>query len=196
MTDQKAAEHSDTPSRSIHDAMVDRMYAEGALAPRDPTAILSVEVNDPPALVASWVRDRAGREVGFGATWLRFVRADLGRGLLFLLHNPHQGGEAELVVVAEPGTLTRNVIRHACSWAFLRLQLPRVVVRFPASRTDLADLARRGGFHHEGTARRFFNGTEDASVWAMLGTECRWLPRSASPAPATDTPPHSSLRMH
>lgn len=196
MTDQKPAPNSAPASRSIHDALIEKMQADGLLAPRDPTAILSVEVNDPPDLVAAWVRDCTGREVGFGATWLRFARSDLGRGALFLLHNPHQAGEAELVVVAQPGTLTRNVLRHVCHWVFLRLELPRVVVRFPANRVDLADLARRAGFHFEGTARRFFGGTDDAAVWAMLGAECRWLPRQPLPIPEIDLSPPSSTRMH
>ena len=180
--------------RSIHESMAAglRQYgaASGALGHR------FLEVDDPLDLVAQWTRERAGRDLGMAPTCIRFRRADLQRGILFAIHNPHPGGEAELIVVAQPGVLSRGVIRDACRWAFYHLGLWRVVVRIPADRPDLADLARRARFRFEGTARLFFGGVLDAQVWAMTGPGCSWLPPLPSVRPPADAPNPSSLRVH
>lgn len=162
-----------------------------------PTGRAVVEFDDPPEKIATWANAMAGRAVGYEPTWIRVIRPDLGRGALFILHSPHPDNEAELIVIAEKGVLTRTLIVDACRWAFFGLGLCRVVVRIPADRPDLADFARRARFKHEGTARRFYRGTLDAQIWAMTGPDCPWLkPRSVAALPVLDMPPPSSLKVH
>jgi len=169
-----------------------------ALRPHaQPTGRTVVEFDDPPEKIAAWVNAMAGRVLGYEPTWIRCIRPDLNRGALFILHSPHPDNEAELIVLADPGMLTRSLIVDACRWAFLGLGLCRVVVRIPADRPDLADLARRARFKHEGTAHRFYRGTVDAQVWAMTGPDCPWLnPRSAAALPVIDLFTPSSLKVH
>ncbi|MCJ2093127.1 hypothetical protein MKK67_11555 [Methylobacterium sp. J-072] len=177
--------------QSRHERMVQalRPYAQ-------PTGRAVVELDDRPEQVGAWVNG-AGRALGYEPTWARFVRPDLGRGALFVLHSPHPDNEAELIVLAEKGVLTRSLIVDVCRWAFFGLGLCRVVVRIPADRPDLSDLARRARFRFEGTARRFFRGAIDAQVWAMTGPDCPWLaPRSSAAATAADVPASSSMKVH
>lgn len=177
--------------QTLHERMTQflRPYAQ-------PTGRTVVDFDDRPEQIAAWVNG-AGRSLGYEPTWTRYIRPDLGRGALFVVHSPHPDNEAELIVLADKGMLNRPLIVDVCRWAFLGLGLGRIVVRVPADRPDLADLARRAGFRFEGTARRFFRGTLDAQLWAMTGTECRWLaPRSPASARAADMPPTSSSKVH
>ena len=178
--------------QSRHEQMAQRLRPHA-----QPTGRAVVEFDDRPEQVGAWVNAFVGRPIGFEPTWIRVVRQDLARGALFILHGPHPENEAELTVIAEKGVLTRPLIVDVCRWAFFGLGLGRVVVRIPADRPDLSDLARRAGFRHEGTARRFFRGTLDAQLWAMTGADCPWLtPRSSATAPVADMPPPSSLKVH
>ncbi|MDP4006516.1 hypothetical protein [Methylobacterium sp. NEAU K] len=178
--------------QTLHERMTQhlRPYAQ-------PAGRAVVEFDDRPEQIAAWVHGIAGRSLGYEATWIRCVRPDLGRGALFVLSCPHPDNEAELIVVAEKGMLTRTLVVDACRWAFYGLGLGRVVVRIPADRPDLSDLARRARFKHEGTARQFYRGTVDAQIWAMTSADCAWLaPRSAfAPAPI-DMPSPSSRKVH
>ncbi|MBE7197223.1 MAG: hypothetical protein INR70_05410 [Parafilimonas terrae] len=179
-------------TQTMHERMAQslRLHAQ-------PTGRAVAEFDDKPEQVGAWVNAFVGRPIGFEPTWIRIIRPDLGRGALFILHGPHPENEAELTVIAEKGVLTRPLVVDVCRWAFFGLGLGRVVVRIPADRPDLADLARRAGFQFEGIARRFFRGTLNAQIWAMAGTECRWLaPRSSVAVPAADLPPPSSLKVH
>lgn len=161
-----------------------------------PTGLAVADLDDPPEMVGAWA-NVAGRSLGYEPTWARFIRPDLGRGALFVLHSPHPDNEAELIVIAEKGVLTRSLIADVCRWAFFGLGLCRVVVRIPADRPDLSDLARRARFKHEGTARRFFRGAVDAQVWAMTGPDCPWIaPRQSAASPAADMPAPSSMKVH
>ncbi|MCJ2101985.1 hypothetical protein [Methylobacterium sp. E-046] len=177
--------------QTLHDRMVQvlRPHAQ-------PTGRAVVEFEDKPEQVGAWVNALVGRPIGFEPTWIRIIRPDLSRGALFIVHSPHPDNEAELVVIAEKGVLTRPLIVDVCRWAFFGLGLGRVVVRIPADRPDLADLARRAGFQFEGIARRFYRGTLNAQIWAMTGAECRWLAPRSSTAPVSNAPPPSSLKVH
>ena len=153
-------------------------------------------VNDAPAYVADLLGAYAGRTVGAGATWIRFVDEEKGRGLLAVLHGPHPALEAELTLLGHRGMLTRGVIRGLCRWAFYAVGLRRIVVRVRPFDTALADYLRRGGFEFEGTARDLFGENDPASVWAMTAYRCRWLPHLAPAIPTVDTSPPSSMARH
>ena len=161
-----------------------------------PAGLAVADLDDRAEQVGAWVNG-AGRTLGYEPTWVRFVRPDLDRGALFVLHSPHPDNEAELIVLAEKGVLTRSLIVDVCRWAFFGLGLCRVVVWIPADRPDLSDLARRARFRFEGTARRFFRGTLDAQIWAMTGPDCPWIaPRPSAAVSAADMPAASSMKVH
>jgi hypothetical protein len=197
----------------LREAGIDPALAQAKPAPRPPTMhermahalrtsarptdLAHVTFDDPPEQVAAWVRGHTGRTIGSEPTWIRVIRPDLSRGALFVLHSPHPDNEAELIVCADRGVITRALIVDVCRWAFFGLGLGRIVVRIPADRPDLSDLARRARFKHEGTARRFYRGTTDAQVWAMAGIDCSWLmPRSSESPAAASIPSPSSVKVH
>ncbi|TXN73427.1 hypothetical protein [Methylobacterium sp. WL6] len=154
-----------------------------------------LELGDTEDVIANWVKIGTGRPLGGQPMWLRFIHVARNRGLVLVVNAPHPCGEADLIVVGEPGVLNRSIIRDVCRWAFWGVGLWRLVARIPADRPDLQDLARRGGFRFEGTARRFFGGIADAQVWAMTGEECPWLPHQPPVIPP-DTFPRSSEQVH
>ncbi|MCJ2063242.1 GNAT family N-acetyltransferase [Methylobacterium sp. J-088] len=153
-----------------------REHMQGAIRGNRPIGLSFLELDDPIATVEAWVGSLAGRRLGYSPTWIRIVRPDLDHGALFLIDNLHVNGEAELTVVAEPGVITRSVIRDVCRWAFRGLRLNRVVARIPDNCPDLSSLAGRAGFQREGTARGFYGGIVDAEIWAMTAADCPWLP--------------------
>lgn len=165
----------------------------------DPRKVLFT-AHDPREFVEPFILTALnGRVVGGTPLWIRFFRADRSKGLLAYLHCFASPAEMELSIVADQGMLTRSVLRVLAHWAFVNagaVGLLRVVLRIPVRDHGLQDLARRAGFRHEGTARDFFGGGADASVWAMTADDCRWLSPRANPAiPAASSLP-SNVQVH
>lgn len=182
-----------------HDAIASRLV--DLLGSGNTVGRYEITLNDPPEWVADMLLRGARRTLGVGPTWVRFVDPARGRGLLAVVHCPNPFGEAEMMVVADGGMLSRALIRDLCSWAFLGLGLLRIVVRIHAHDKTLCEYARRAGFDFEGTARDFFSQGYDASVWGMSIWRCKWLPRSKIPPspmalPTVDVSPPSSLARH
>ena len=163
---------------------------EAALGP------VQFTVNDPFPWVDGCIHEATGRHLGNLPVWVRFFRPAQNIGALFVLSSPHPLDGAELLMVSNPGMLTRGVIRDVCRWAFNAVNLSRVTVRLPVERTDLQDFARRAGFAFEGVARDLYGPGTDGQVWAMSAYRCRWLPREPSPIPTVDISPRSSLKVH
>jgi hypothetical protein len=160
---------------------------------------IRLELGDTEDVIANWVKIGTGRPLGGQPMWLRFIHVPRNRGLVLVVNAPHPCGEADLIVVGEPGVLSRSIIRDVCRWAFWGVGLWRLVARIPADRPDLQDLARRGGFRFEGVSRGFFGGVVgggDAQVWAMNGADCPWLPCEPLAIPAADISPRSSEKVH
>nr|WP_137831254.1 hypothetical protein [Methylobacterium sp. L1A1] len=180
-------------SAPVHDAVAAQI---GPLIAQSPTPRrIGCTVGDPVEFVSGFVQ-QVGRGLGHGATWIRFVDEVRGRGLLAVVHCPTVFHEAELIIVAEPGVLSRSVVRDLCRWAFHGLGLLRIVVRVRSSDTKLADYLRRGGFAFEGEAKDYFTEGDHASVWAMSIYRCPWLPRPQWALPTVDISPPSSIARH
>lgn len=182
-----------------HEAVASRLV--GLLGSGNTAGRYEITLNDPPEWVSDMLAKGAGRTLGVGPTWVRFVDPSRRRGFLAAVHCPNPFGEAEMMVVADGGMLSRALIRDLCAWAFLGLGLLRIVVRIHAHDKALCEYARRAGFEFEGTARDFFSQGYDASVWGMSIWRCKWLPRSKIPAspmalPTVDVSPPSSLVRH
>ncbi|MCP1551637.1 MULTISPECIES: hypothetical protein [Methylorubrum] len=177
-----------------HDAIAARL--KPLLGSADTSQRFVSLVDDPRDFVADFVARGAGRSVGINATWLRIIDRWHGRGLLAVAHPGYVTSEADLIVVAEPGMMTRPVIQDLCVWAFRGLGFQRVVARLQPSEAHLADYLRRAGFLHEGTAFDFFGRGADASLWGMSVHRCRWLSSPPLAIPTADTSPPSSLVRH
>lgn len=153
-------------------------------------------VTDPIEQVVFWVREGTGRALGTMPLWLRIWDAETGRSVLFVLSAPRPGDEAELLVVSNPGALSRQVLRAAAHWAFVIVGLRRVVARIPVGQADLLALGKRAGFASEGTARDAFGDGQDAVMLAMTARSCRWLPLRPLPVSEDRSGPHFSNRVH
>lgn len=192
-------EDASLPPGCVHDVIAARLSS--IIGPDRSSGRFDLHLKDDPVWVAEMLRAHAGRVIGAGATWIRFVDPVAQTGLLAVVHCPNPLGEAEMILVSDGRMLTRNVIRDLCSWAFLGLGLLRIVVRTHAQDTVTADYVRRVGFDFEGTARDFFSQGYDASVWGMSIWRCRWLSLSKVPPPqmaipAADISPPSSIARH
>lgn len=119
----------DTPPSApgVHDAIAARLAS--IVGPDRSSGRFDLHLNDDPAWVSEMLRIHAGRSIGVGATWIRFVDPVTETGLLAVVHCPNPFGEADMIVVSDGRMLTRSVIRDLCSWAFLGLGLLRIVVR-------------------------------------------------------------------
>lgn len=186
----------DTPPSvpGVHDAIAARLLAVAGSP--DDARRYSITVSDPRAFVVDMVERNTGRAVGPNATWVRYVDKWRGRGLLAVAQPGYANTEADLIVLAEPGVLTRHVLRDLCWWAFRGLGFERVVARLQPSEAHLADYLRRAGFLHEGAAYDFFGPSADAALWGMTIHRCRWLAPSRLAIPAADTSPPPSILRH
>lgn len=81
----------------------------------------------------------------------------------------------ELTVYA-PGVLKRQIIRGVFDYAFNQLSVERITVRAPAGNKPVLKLIEHFGWKFEGIMRRFY-GSEDAFIYGMLRSECRFLPK-------------------
>lgn len=177
-----------------HDAIAARLTS--LAGEPDDARRYAITVSDPRSFVVDMVERNTGRTVGPNATWVRYLDKWHGRGLLAVAHPSYVNSEADLIVLAEPGVLTRHVLRDLCWWAFNGLGFQRVVARLQPSEAHLADYLRRAGFLHEGTAYDFFGSGADAALWGMSVHRCRWLPPRRLAIPAADTSPPPSMLRH
>lgn len=170
--------------------------ADAPIRPNKPGTILFT-VDDPAETMMGWARGTmGGRELGGKPLWVRFFTADQTRGLAAVLHSFTTPAEMELVVFGNPGMLCRTVLGFVSRWAFFTIGLRRLVLRIPVADQRLQDYARRAGFHHEGTARSFFEDGGDASLWAMTARDCPWLGGAMPPAPVQALAPPSNVQVH
>ncbi|SEP09886.1 hypothetical protein SAMN02799625_04671 [Methylobacterium sp. UNC300MFChir4.1] len=184
-------------------ALVNPLWAQDAIARQldggvrgEVSARTFYSVTDSFVAVLQWIRSGTGRELGSVPVWVRCWREDTEQGVLFVLSAPRPPDEAELIVVGMRGAMSRAVLRAVSHWAFGMLGLRRAVARVPVERTDLAELLRRAGFRHEGTARDALGDGVDAAVWVMTARTCPWLPHAPSPPPDRDLGPVHSLKVH
>lgn len=76
-------------------------------------------------------------------------------------------GDVEIMGFAEPGGITRGLIRDLAEYAFGTLQCNRVTAKVVVSNTRSARLLTRLGFRHEGTLRKADNG-QDVHLFGLL----------------------------
>jgi RimJ/RimL family protein N-acetyltransferase len=94
--------------------------------------------------------------------------------LAAFVFNEFNHSNMEMTIVAEPGGITRQVIRYVAQYVFVKNNCRRVTVRTRKRNKHILKLAPRYGFKYECIAKQFFPD-DDAVVFRMLKEDCRWL---------------------
>jgi hypothetical protein len=131
-----------------------------------------IVVNDGP-LIASYIGSRLGITICEPFTALGFL-TDEKRPLCAFVFNDFNHSNMEMTIVAEPGGITRQVIRYVANYVFNTSKCRRVTVRTKKRNKRVLQLAPRYGFKYECIAKHFF-ADDDAVVFRMLKEDCRFL---------------------
>ncbi len=122
--------------------------------------------------VARWMGDQMGIHINPPYTAFGVVSADgqLTGGVLF---NNQSEADIELSIVA-PKRLTRGLCRVIAQYAFETAGCMRMTVRTRASSLQVRQVIEKVGFRQEGVLRCYFLDGEDAILFGMMKSECRW----------------------
>ena len=99
---------------------------------------------------------------------------DEKKPLAAFVFNEFNHSNMEMTIVAEPGGITRQIIRYVAHYVFVKNDCRRVTVRTRKRNKHILKLAPRYGFKYECIAKQFFPD-DDAVVFRMLKEDCRWL---------------------
>ncbi len=94
--------------------------------------------------------------------------------LAAFVFNDFNYSNMEMTIVAEPGGITRQVIRYVANYAFNTSKCRRLTVRTKKRNKRILQLAPRYGFKYECIAKHFYPD-DDAVVFRMLREDCRFL---------------------
>lgn len=123
--------------------------------------------------VAAFIERRLQVKIAEPRTVFGYVSDD-HRPLCAVVVNNYNGANAELTIVAEPGGVTRGVLRHLANYAFGKLGCRRITVRTKKRNKNALKMAERVGFTYEHVMKHYF-ADDDAVVFRMLKQDCRWL---------------------
>lgn len=101
-----------------------------------------------------------------------FVTDD-DRPMCAFVFNDHTGANIEMTVYAEPGGMTRGVLRYVANYVFNSSNCRRLTVRTKKRNKRVLKLAPRYGFTYESVAKHYY-GDDDAVVFRMLKEDCRF----------------------
>lgn len=102
-----------------------------------------------------------------------FVSND-NRPMCAFVFNDHSGSNIEMSVYAEPGGITRGVLRYVANYVFNSSNCRRLTVRTKKRNKRVLKIAPRYGFTYESVAKHYYVD-DDAVVFRMLKPDCRWL---------------------
>lgn len=100
--------------------------------------------------------------------------SDDNRPLCAFLFNDHTGANIEMSVFAEPGGITRGVLRYVANYVFNSNQCRRLTVRTRKRNKRVLKIAPRYGFTYESVMKGYY-ADDDAVVFRMLRPDCKWL---------------------
>ena len=127
--------------------------------------------------VAEWVRIRIPGARDFGACAAIGVARDdrLIAGVVYSDFRPAYGN-VMMSVAAEPDShwLTRGALAAFFHYPFMQLGCQRVTSAIARRNKRSRAFCEKIGFKYEGCIRRGF-GTDDAMLYGLLDTECRWI---------------------
>ncbi len=102
-----------------------------------------------------------------------FVTND-GRPMCAFVFNDSSGSNIEMTAYAEPGGVTRGVLRYLANYVFKTNNCRRLTVRTKKRNRRVLKLAPRYGFTYESVMKHYY-GDDDAVVFRMLKSDCRFL---------------------
>jgi hypothetical protein len=123
--------------------------------------------------IASFIEEKLQVKISPPYTAFGFASDD-NRPLCAVLFNEFNQSNIEMTIYAEPGGITREVIRYVANYVFVKNNCRRLTVRTKKRNKRVLQLAPRYGFKYECIAKQFFPD-DDAVVFRMLRQECRWL---------------------
>jgi len=123
--------------------------------------------------IGAYVGKRLGVEISPPFQAIGFMTDDK-RPLSAFVFNDFNQSNMEMTIVAEPGGITRQVIRYVANYVFNTSKCRRLTVRTKKRNKRILKLAPRYGFKYECLAKHYFPD-DDAVVFRMLRDECRWI---------------------
>jgi RimJ/RimL family protein N-acetyltransferase len=96
------------------------------------------------------------------------------RPLSAFVFNDFNHSNMEVTIVAEPGGITRQVMKYVANYVFNTSNCRRLTVRTKKRNKRVLQLAPRYGFKFECIAKHYF-ADDDAVVFRMLKEDCRFL---------------------
>jgi hypothetical protein len=123
--------------------------------------------------IAGFIEQKLGVKISPPYTAFGFVSDD-SRPLCAVLFNDFNHANMEMTIYAEPGGVTRQVLKYLANYVFNKSQCRRLTVRTKKRNKRVLQLAPRYGFKYECIAKHFFPD-DDAVVFRMLREDCRFL---------------------
>lgn len=123
--------------------------------------------------VGGWLEQRMGVQLIHPYTAFGMLGPD---GLLAgaMIFNNFNEGSAEVSIYA-PRAVSRGSLRAAASYLFETNGCNRVTARTRASSLRVRRFIEKVGFQKEGVLRAYYQDGEDAILYGLLRSECRWL---------------------
>jgi hypothetical protein len=125
------------------------------------------------APVAAFIEGKLGIKISEPYEAFGFVSDDK-RPLCAFVFNDRSDANMEMTVYAEPGGITRGVLRYIAKYAFDKNNCRRLTVRTKKRNKRVLKLAPRYGFQYECVQKHFYPD-DDAVVFRMLKSDCTWL---------------------
>ena len=100
--------------------------------------------------------------------------SDDNRPLCAVMFNDFNHSNMEMTIYAEPGGITRPVMKYLANYVFVKNNCRRLTVRTKKRNKLVLQLAPRYGFKYECIAKHFFPD-DDAVMFRMLKEDCRFL---------------------
>jgi hypothetical protein len=122
--------------------------------------------------VAGWMAEQMGESITppYTAFGVLSAHGQLSAAVLF---NGLHEGNVEVSLYA-PRHVSRSLLRVAAAYAFETQGCHRITARTRASSLAVRKFIEKVGFREEGVLRGYYRDGDDAILFGMLRTECRW----------------------
>lgn len=124
--------------------------------------------------IKAFLERKLGMTISNPARVFGFTSDDGQRPLCAVAFNNYSGASIEMTIIAEPGGITRGVLRYLAHYVFVTSGCRRLTVRTKKRNKPAQKMAVRFGFTYESVAKHDFRD-DDAVVFRMLKAECRFL---------------------
>jgi len=123
--------------------------------------------------VVKYVEDKLAIKICPPSIAIGFVAGD-GRPLCAFVFSGYNHSNIDMTIVAEPGGVTRGVLRYIADYVFRQLNCQRMTAYIKKRNKRALKMAPRFGFEYEFVAKKYFRD-DDAVIFRMLRDNCRWF---------------------